>query len=258
MRILITNDDGVHADGIKVLREVLGQDADVTVVAPLEERSTTAHTITLNYPLRVVEIAPKTWGCSGFPADCTFMALGHLVKETHFDLVVSGINRGANLGQDVYYSGTVAAAREAAFRKIPAIAISQVIDNLANDQSIYFYTAAVFLRQFIKSGGHKQIPPYGLLNVNVPNLPTEKVSGVKYTTLGFRHYSDDIEERIDCRNRPYYWIGGNYKGPEPLAGSDCMAVLQGEISLSLLNILQRQRFDMESMKSFVDGFRLSL
>ena len=127
MNILICNDDGVYATGIKKLRDSLKEIANVTVVAPLEERSTTGHTLTLDHPLRIVEIEENVFGCSGYPADCSLLGVAEIMKYQKPDLVVSGINRGANLGQDIFYSGTVAAAREAAFRDIKAIGVSSVI-----------------------------------------------------------------------------------------------------------------------------------
>ena len=127
MEILISNDDGVYAEGIKSLRKSLSQIGNVTVVAPLEERSTTGHTLTLDHPLRLIELEKDIYGCSGYPADCALLGVIHLFKEKKGrkpDLVVSGINRGPNLGQDTYYSGTVAAAREAVFHGVPALSVS--------------------------------------------------------------------------------------------------------------------------------------
>jgi len=254
MRILLTNDDGVHADGIRVLYECLNQIAEVTIVAPLEEKSTTGHTLTLNQPLRVQQIEQNIFGCSGFPADCILMALGCLQTESPPDLIVSGINRGANLAQDIYYSGTVAGAREGAFHGIPAIAVSTVTDVLNQDQPIYYFTAGLFIREFITHGLHNFIPPMGVVNVNVPNLEKEKIHGVTLANLGFRNYSEDIEKRIDCRNRPYYWIGGNYRGDRDIQGSDCEIVSKGNISVGLLNLLHRTGFDETKFKQQVGEF----
>ena len=146
MNIVLTNDDGVNAPGINILRESLREIANVIVVAPLAERSTTGHTLTLDTTLRLQEISEDVYGCSGFPADCSLMAIGHLFKNQNtkyfgkkIDMVISGINRGANLGQDVFYSGTVAAAREAAFHGIPSIAVSSCMDFRNPDKNDQHY-----------------------------------------------------------------------------------------------------------------------
>ncbi|MBI2519115.1 MAG: 5'/3'-nucleotidase SurE [Bdellovibrio sp.] len=254
LKVLLSNDDGIHADGIQILMHALNNIAELYVVAPLRERSTTGHSLTLTDPLRTVEIRKNVWGCSGFPADCVFMGLGHLAREVQFDVVVSGINRGANLGQDVYYSGTVAAAREGAFHRVPAIAISSVLDNLGHEEEIHYAAAAHFLKKFLTLGGHKFCPQFGVVNVNVPNLPLEQIQGVKLSRLGFRRYNDAIEERTDARQRPYYWIGGKYQGPVCDEGTDCMAIERKQISVSLLNLLDHSNFDRTGMETFVNQF----
>ncbi len=240
MHILVSNDDGVHAPGIKSLSQYLKANGEVIVVAPLEERSATGHTLSLDNPLRVVEVSGGVYGCSGFPADCTLVALRHLLKEKSIrpDLMVSGVNRGANLGQDIYYSGTVAAAREAAFHGIPSLAVSLTIDFNENKEKINFFdTASAFVSRLISMEIDQFIPPMTVLNINVPNVPAEKIEGVVLTELGFRHYSEKIEERRDFRGKPYYWVAGIYEGHEEREGTDCFTVEKNMISLSLLNLL---------------------
>lgn len=238
MKILLCNDDGVHAPGIKILHKVLSKIADITVVAPLEERSATGHTLTLDSPLRVVEIEENVYGCSGFPADCALLGIAHIMAQDKPDLIVSGINRGANLGQDIFYSGTVAAAREACFRNIPAIAISSVVDFLSRppkdkDDELY-ETAAFFVRDLINKAVHHKISPYEILNINVPNLGQDQITSVELTQPGIRHYSQEIMERKDFRGREYYWIGGIYQGFQEIEGSDCLSVEKKNISVSSL------------------------
>lgn len=236
MKILLSNDDGVHAPGITILAHTLRAFADVTIVAPLEERSSTGHTITLDHPLRIVEIGPSIFGCSGYPADCVLIGVAHLLKNDPPDLVISGINKGANLGQDIYYSGTVAAAREGAFRGFPSIAVSSAMDFLdPNPPEDYYHTAAQFIADLVKAGVHQHIGEREVLNVNVPDAPIDAVKGLKLSQLGFRRYSQDISERKDFKNRKYYWVGGVYSGFDREEGSDCLAVDEGHISLSLLN-----------------------
>ena len=236
MNILLSNDDGVHAPGIKILQETLSTIADVYIVAHLEERSTTGHTLTLDHTLRMHELSEKIYGCSGYPADCTLMGIGHLFKKKlgkKIDLVITGINRGANLGQYIFYSGTVAAAREATFHGIPSLAVSSCLDfKKLNNEIDFYYTASNFIKKLVESNVSTIINPMTLLNVNVPWKPLEEIKGVKTTKLGFRKYSEDIEERIDFRGRKYYWIGGAYKGFEEYEDSDCFAVEKDFISVS--------------------------
>lgn len=240
MRILISNDDGVHAPGLKVLAEELRKIAEVWVVAPLEERSATGHTLTLNQPLRIVELGERVFGCSGFPADCSLMGMGHIMKDNKPDLVIGGINRGANLGQDIYYSGTVAVAREASFRKIPAIAVSTVLDfQSVDDKDTLYITAARFVRKLVEKKLYEFIPEFQLLNINVPNLIEAELMGHEVTTIGFRDYSEDIQVRQDFRGKDYYWIGGIYQGHYPWDSSDGEAIVAKKISVSPINLLNR-------------------
>lgn len=242
MNILLSNDDGVHAEGIKILAKELRKIARVFVVAPLEERSTTGHTLSLDVPLRVRKIEEDTFGCSGYPADCIMMAIGHLLFKENIDLVVSGINRGANLGQDIYYSGTVAAAREACFQGFKSIAVSCVLDSknaFKDGQKKYYESAACYVASLAKKGVYRHLRPFEMLNINVPNRPLNEISGSEVTSLGFRKYSPDISERTDCRHRSYYWIGGLYQGNEDIAGSDCKALENNKISLTPLNVLNQ-------------------
>ncbi len=253
MRILISNDDGVYAPGIKILKEVLEEIAEVFVVAPLEERSTTGHTLTLDHPLRMAKIEDNVYGCSGYPADCALMGIGQLLKDKKPDLVVSGINRGGNLGQDIYYSGTVAAAREATFRGIPAISVSLVVDLFGQRKGeSHYISAAKFIKKLVKANVHTEISPMTLLNVNVPNLPESEIKGIDITKLGFRRYSEQINEREDFRKREYYWIGGVYEGFDDIENSDCKTIDEEKISLSSLNLLTMGTDEKEKWSQFVD------
>lgn len=259
--IVLTNDDGVHAPGINILRETLSQIANIIVVAPLTERSTTGHTLTLDTTVRLEEISDNVYGCNGYPADCTLMALGHLFKNPlskyygrKIDLVISGINRGANLGQDVFYSGTVAAAREAAFHGIPAIAVSSCMDFKNPDKNNqYYYSASNFIKNLVQSNISQVIPPMSLLNVNVPWCSEAEILGTRVTKTGLRKYSEDIEERLDFRGRKYYWIGGIYKGFENFPDSDCQAIEDKMISVAPIKLCDYGRSQVELMES-LNGF----
>jgi 5'-nucleotidase len=235
MHLLISNDDGYRAQGIQFLREELSKDFSVTLIAPHQERSSCGHGITLGEPIRVNSLGDNCYSCTGLPADCVLIGVGQLCKERRPDLVISGINHGANLGQDRFYSGTIAAAREAAFRGIPAIAVSLVTQSLKDVE--HFEVASVFIARLVHLGISKLIPPMTLLNVNVPNLPTEKIQGVKLTSLGFQNYSEEVVERTDTRGRNYYWVGGTYRGYEEIPGTDCYEVYRGYISVNLQDLM---------------------
>jgi 5'-nucleotidase len=231
MKILISNDDGFRANGINFLREELAKKNHVVTIAPNQERSSCGHGITLGEPIRVEKISEDIYSCSGYPADCILIGVGNICKDNKPDLVVSGINHGANLGQDRYYSGTIAAAREAAFRGIPSIAVSLVTQNIKDLE--HFETAAEFVAKLVDQNIQELIPKNSVLNINVPNLPAAEIGGFKYTSLGFQNYSEEVIERIDGRGKTYYWVGGTYRGYEQIEGSDCVEVYKGFISVSL-------------------------
>src|SRR4051812_36612882 len=198
--ILITNDDGVLAPGIRAVADALRAFADVVVAAPDRERSAASHSISLDRPLRVDEIEAQTYAIDGTPVDCVYLGLLHLVPRRP-TLVVSGINHGYNLGSDVFYSGTVAAAVEGALRGIPAIAVS-----LERHASPDFSVAARFVSELVAETlgrGPVALPPASVLNVN---LPHGTIDGHRITFLGRRVYRDQVEVRQDLRGRSYYWI----------------------------------------------------
>ncbi len=250
MKILISNDDGVRAEGIQVLAREFGRDHDVTVVAPERERSTTGHSLTLHKPLRMHKLGPKTYSVSGGPADCILVALNEIYKGKKPDLVLSGINRGANLGQDVFYSGTASAAREASNHGIPAVAVSLSLDFHKSGAKEHFATAAKGLRRVLSqvlpifAGKPKATWKQGLaawhpammLNVNVPNLPLGRVKGIALGTQGTRIYGAKILKRVDFRGKDYFWIGGTYQGYRDQKESDCWYVDRGYISLTPLEL----------------------
>ncbi|RLA64155.1 MAG: 5'/3'-nucleotidase SurE [Epsilonproteobacteria bacterium] len=254
MKILISNDDGVYAEGLRVLYEAVKDLGDVMVIAPLVERSTTGHSLSLDNPLRVVEVEENYFGVSGFPADCTLFGIGHQFLKTFGrpDLVISGINRGANLGQDIYYSGTVAAAREAAFHDIPGIAISTASHFGHPSGNEEYQTAANFIRKILLNDVSKILDPLTLININVPNITEEKVEGVSLTRLGLRKYSEKIAERKDFRENPYYWIVGHYEGVELGEGTDTGAIENNKISITPLNLLHSGPDKIPQWKKFIE------
>ena len=209
MNILVSNDDGILAQGVRTLATTLAVAGHrVTVVCPDRERSATGHGLTMHKPIRaeqVTEIFPpeiEAWGCSGTPSDCVKLALGALLASPP-DVVVSGINHGANLGTDVLYSGTVSAAMEGAMEGIPAIAVS-----LTRYSGGDFNLAAAFIRDLLAPESHLPLSPSLLLNVNVPSLPPDQIQGAKVTRQGIRRYYDQFEKRTDPRGKTYYWLAG--------------------------------------------------
>lgn len=241
MRILLSNDDGVHALGLRVLYRELRRLGKVVVVAPLQERSTAGHALTLHKPLRMIRVDTDFYGVSGSPADCVYLGLRKVLGGEP-DLVVSGINRGANLGQDVYYSGTVSAAREACILGIPALAVSLDVDfeKAPAEESLHYASAAKMAARLIRDlnrGNSLLKPPsHTLLNLNVPDLPAGKVRGLRVARQGFRFYSGGILQRKDHRGKDYYWVGGSYRGYRREPGSDCDWVEQGYASLTPLKL----------------------
>ncbi|PIR20502.1 MAG: 5'/3'-nucleotidase SurE [Deltaproteobacteria bacterium CG11_big_fil_rev_8_21_14_0_20_47_16] len=228
--ILVTNDDGVYADGIKALAKRLRQIGRVIVVAPSQERSATSHSLTLHRPLRIIKISKDVYAVDGTPTDCVNLGVNEILPRMP-DLVASGINRGGNLGDDVHYSGTVSAAVEGAIMGIPAIAFSCV----ARDNFKY-QAAGNFAVRICKKVLRQGLPPGIVLNVNIPNLPQNKVRGYVFTKQGKRDYGDIIEEKVDPRGRKYYWIGGDDVGFEDIPGSDCNAIHNAKISITPIRV----------------------
>ncbi|MBK9293968.1 MAG: 5'/3'-nucleotidase SurE [Oligoflexia bacterium] len=249
MEILISNDDGFESPGIIKLANALSTIGNVTVVAPHRERSTSGHSLTLHKPLRCGQVKENYYWVSGSPADCVYMATRMIMKKKP-DIIVSGINRGANLGNDIYYSGTVAAAREGAYFGSHSIAFSLCLGNHTDITHMYWDTAAEFAKTFVPMVIKKNIPLNNIMNVNVPNLPSNKIKGVKVSKQGLRYYSDEITNRTDPRHKHYYWLGGEYKGFENIPGSDCVHVDQDYISIVPLKIDSTNYDLLEELKTW--------
>jgi 5'-nucleotidase len=250
MKILLSNDDGVHAAGLKILYDELKKLGTVKVVAPLEEKSTTGHSLTLHKPLRLIQMENKDfYGVNGSPADCIYLGLKQVMKFQP-DIVVSGINRGANLGQDVYYSGTVSAAREACIMGIPSYAISLDVDfgSRKPESKLHFKTAAKMAVKIIKDFQKNKFPKYTLLNINVPDLPLAKIKGVVPARQGFRHYSGAVVKRVDHRGKDYFWVGGQYHGFEKEHDTDCAKVDEGFVTITPLKLDVTDMAYLEEMK----------
>jgi len=228
--ILVTNDDGIHSEGLRALAEALAPLGEVTVVAPDRERSAAGHALTLHRPLRASEVAPRWYRVDGTPTDCVTLAIMGMLKSRP-RLVVAGINLGTNLGDDITYSGTVSAAMEGTLLGIPAFAISQ-----AGGASFDFSVAAAFARRLAGLILEQGLPPDTLLNVNVPAAAPEEIRAVALTRQGRRAYRESIVEKLDPRGKTYYWIGGSEPEWERLGDSDYDAVMAGKISVTPLRL----------------------
>ena len=232
MRILLANDDGIHAKGLRTLAGRLSGLGELWVTAPDREQSATSHSISLHVPLRVRKVGEREFSVSGTPTDSVYVGLHHLLKEPP-DVVVSGINHGPNLGNDVIYSGTVSAAMEAAMFGYKAIAVSLCLGEHAGEvQELHFATAAEFVARLVQSLATMTLPRGVLLNVNVPNRPIDQVKGMKICRLGFNNWADKVAERVDPRGRPYYWIGGTRQGHDDIPDSDVNAIADGFVSVT--------------------------
>ncbi|MGH7820847.1 MAG: 5'/3'-nucleotidase SurE [Candidatus Binatia bacterium] len=228
--ILVSNDDGIHSEGLRALHEAMSRLDEVVVVAPDRERGAVSHSLTLHRPLRVTEVAPRWYAIDGTPADCVFVALNRVLHEAP-RLAVSGINRGPNLGDDVTYSGTVGAAMEAALVGVPAIAFS-----LAARDAFRFEAAAGFAGELAAAVLREGMPSDVFLNVNVPEGPPEAIRSFAVTRLGRRRYSDSVSENVDPRGRKYYWIGGDEIEPPAQPGTDVAAVRGGAVSVTPIHV----------------------
>ncbi len=252
MRILCTNDDGIHGPGLKVLEAIARElTDDVWVVAPEYDQSGVSHSLSLNDPMRLREISPKHYAVKGTPTDCVIMAVRRLMVDHLPDLVLSGVNRGQNVAEDVIYSGTVAGAVEATIIGIPAIALSQAYDHRERD-SIPWGCAkqhgATVVRHILDLG----IPKGGCINVNFPGCEPDSVLGIEVVTQGRR--SQDIlqiEQRHDGRDIPYYWLCFEPSAGEPEEGSDLWAIANRYISVTPLRI---DMTDQTQLAHYAQGF----
>jgi 5'-nucleotidase len=238
MHILVTNDDGVHAPGLLALVQEMKKVGQVTILAPDRNWSASGHVKTMERPLRVKEtqLADGTpaLASDGAPSDCVALALLGLITEK-IDLVVSGINPNANIGHDVTYSGTVTAAMEASIAGIPGLAFSLDRAPESTHEPDYAPCARIAARLVQQLAGQKSIGDV-LLNVNVPGLPEDQIKGIQITRLGMRIYRDELVSRLDPRNRPYYWIGGEFPIALPENGTDAGALQAGYVSVTPLSL----------------------
>jgi 5'-nucleotidase len=233
-RVLISNDDGINAQGLKVLEKAVRAIAkEAWVVAPETEQSAVAHSITLRNPLRIRHVSGKRFAVDGTPTDCVLLAINEIMKDNPPDIVLSGINNGCNLGEDVTYSGTVAAAIEGLLLGVPSIAFSQ---HFEDGKPIHWPTAAHWTPIVLKKLQGMSIPKNTFLNVNFPDVVYKDVTGMKITSQGERKIGDSVHTYTDPKGKPYYWIGSQQLTGKTQKGSDIAAVESGAVSITPLSI----------------------
>ena len=247
-RILLTNDDGINAPGMKVLQRIARSlSNDVWVVAPEGEHSGASHSLTLTAPLRLRKISAKKFAVEGTPTDCVMMAMNQVMADNPPDLLLSGVNRGANMGEDVTYSGTIAAAMEGTLVGVPSIALSQ---SFANRKVMHWPTAeqhaSDIIRRLVAIGWSREV----LMNVNFPDCLPGDVKGVEVVRQGRRDFSAlNIEQRIDARERPYYWIGFRPIQGQPEEGTDIRATEEGRIAITPLHLDLTENKALKQLKA---------
>lgn len=247
MRILVSNDDGYRAEGIARLRAALAPLGEVTVVAPDRNRSGASNSLTLDVPLRVGEVEPGVHWVAGTPTDCVHLALSGLFPG-EFDLVASGINDGANLGDDVLYSGTVAAAMEGRFLGLPALAISLCT---RREGGRHFAAAAEVARRLVEGLRAAPLAPGLILNVNVPDRPLDELLGLKVTRLGSRHRSERVVPAQDPKGETVYWVGPAGRGADAGEGTDFHAIRAGYVSVTPLSVDLTRHGELASLSDWL-------
>jgi 5'-nucleotidase len=248
LRILLANDDGYQARGLRTLAKHLSRVAEITIVAPDRNRSGASNSLTLETPLRVERVDDNVYYVNGTPTDCVHIAITGLL-DYEPDMLISGINHGANLGDDVLYSGTVAAAMEGRFLGIPSIAVSLV---LAGGE--HYDTAAELIRRLVERNVTDPLPTDAILNVNVPDVPAADLKGIRTTRLGFRHKSEPAVKALDPHNRPIYWIGPAGAGKDTGPGTDFDAVASGYVSVSPVKVDLTAHSALDKVAGWFDRF----
>lgn len=246
MRILLSNDDGYQANGILVLADSLRDFADITVVAPERNRSGASNSLTLEYPLHANRAENGHYYIDGTPTDCVHLAITGLLEQEP-DMVVSGINAGANLGDDVLYSGTVAAAMEGRFLGLPAMAVS-----LAGTELRHYQTAAEVAVRMVKKLMREPLPADVILNINVPDVPYEQLAGYQVTRLGHRHKAEPVVRMQDPRGRDIYWVGPAGAEQDAGSGTDFHAIRQQCVSITPLHVDLTSYRAMDGLSQWVE------
>lgn len=251
-RILITNDDGILAPGLKVLERIARQlSDDVWIVAPEQENSGAGHSLTLTMPLRLRRVSARKFAVQGTPTDCVMMALNQVVGDRRPDLLLSGVNRGANMGEDVTYSGTIAAAMEGTLLRVPSIALSQ---SFANRKILHWPTAEEHAPDLVRRLVQQGWPEDVLININFPDVPSAQVKGIEVCRQGRRDISElQIEQRIDAREQAYYWLGFRPRKGTPKRGTDLSVVENGGIAVTPLHLDLTEKRTLKTLKAALNA-----
>jgi 5'-nucleotidase len=259
--ILVTNDDGVNAPGLILLFNAMKELGDAYIVAPDRERSAASRSLTMHRPLKVEEIKKHVFSVNGTPTDCVAIGINKILTEKP-SLVVSGINKGANLGDDITYSGTVSAAMESTLMGIPSLAISLVIDKPSKKVPLLFETASKISGDIGRYILQKSLPYDTLLNINVPNVTMDAIKGMKFTRQGKRVYDNAVHDILDPNGNQYYWIGGGEPSWEDGTDTDIQAIQRGYVSITPIHLdltnyeaLQLLRKNWTSHPSIKSAFR---
>jgi 5'-nucleotidase len=252
LRILVTNDDGIHAPGLETLENIARQlSDDVWVVAPESDQSGVSHSLSLNDPLRLRDISGRRFAIKGTPTDCVIMGIRHLMREVRPDLVLAGVNRGQNVAEDVTYSGTVAGAMEGTILGVPSIALSQAYGPGGRDRVKWHcaeYHAAGVIRRVLEEG----VPPNVMINVNFPDCEPQEVRGIAVTAQGQRSQELlAIDARVDGRGNPYFWVAFSRNKAVPANGTDLWAIADNRISVTPLRL---DLTDEPTMTRFAQAF----
>lgn len=245
MKILVSNDDGVYAPGISALVDALSMDNQVTVVAPDRNKSGASNSLTLDRPLRVSKTTNGYFSVTGTPTDCVHIAITGLLDHEP-DMVMSGINEGSNMGDDVIYSGTVAAATEGRSLGFPAMALS-----LAGPNCDYYHTAAKVALKLLAHVQKHPLPPDTILNINIPDIPYDKLNGYQITRLGARHRAEPVVKAKDPRGRPIYWVGSSGPAEDAGPGTDFHALHNNYVSITPLQIDLTRHAAIDQLKDWI-------
>ena len=249
MRILLSNDDGYQAPGLRLLADALADLADVIVVAPDRNRSGASNSLTLDTPLRVEQVESNIYFVNGTPTDCVHVAITGLLDDEP-DMLISGINHGANLGDDVLYSGTVAAAMEGRFLKLPAVAVSLVLEH-----GHHFDTAVTIVKRIVRRMKNDPLPGDTILNINIPDRHADAIQGVEVTRLGFRHRSESVVPARDPKNRPVYWLGTAGAEQDAGPGTDFHAVANDFVSVTPIKVDLTDHGALEPLDTWMNVLR---
>ncbi|MGO4683936.1 5'/3'-nucleotidase SurE [Hyphomicrobium sp. 2TAF46] len=251
MRILITNDDGINARGLEILKAIaLGISPDVWTVAPETNQSGTSHSMTLHTPLRLRSLDDRTHAIAGTPTDCVIMAVRHVLKGQPPDLILSGVNHGSNLAEDITYSGTVAAAMEGAILGIPSIALSLMMGFEEGSRRAIWDTPLAHAPSLIKKLLQEKWAPKSLININFPDANPDEIKGVAVTSQGVRDQALlDIDSRSDPWGTPYFWFGFERRKSTLISGTDLAAIAQNKISVTPLSIDLTNHGALKSLSS---------